>query len=124
MADVLLIDDSETMRASVRQVLEGGGISCAEAENGLKAVEIFEANPDFKLVISDYNMPELDGIATIQKIRSLPKGDKVMVFMLTTESSPDLKDLGKSVGVKAWVTKPFNDEKFLAAVKKMISMVS
>lgn len=123
MTDVLLIDDSETMRASVRQVLEGGGISCSEAENGLKAIELFEANPDFKLVISDYNMPELDGIATIQKIRSLPKGDKVMVFMLTTESSPDLKDLGKSVGVKAWVTKPFNDDKFLAAVKKMISMV-
>lgn len=122
MAIVLLIDDSETMRASVRKLLESNGVSCCEAENGIVAQEVFKSNPDIKLVITDYNMPEIDGVATIKKIRELPNGKEVQVFMLTTESSPDLKNLGKEVGVRAWVTKPFNDEKFLAAVKKMIGI--
>jgi two-component system chemotaxis response regulator CheY len=122
MANVLLIDDSETMRASVRKLLESNGVSCCEAENGIVAQEVFKSNPDIKLVITDYNMPEIDGVATIKKIRELPNGKEVQVFMLTTESSPDLKSLGKEVGVRAWVTKPFNDEKFLAAVKKMLGI--
>ena len=122
MAIVLLIDDSETMRASVRKLLESNGVSCCEAENGIVAQEVFKSNPDIKLVITDYNMPEIDGVATIKKIREVPNGKEVQVFMLTTESSPDLKNLGKEVGVRAWVTKPFNDEKFLAAVKKMIGI--
>jgi two-component system chemotaxis response regulator CheY len=122
MAIVLLIDDSETMRASVRKLLEGNGISCCEAENGIVAQKVFKSNPDIKLVITDYNMPEIDGVATVKKIRELPNGKEVNVFMLTTESSPDLKNLGKEVGVRAWVTKPFNEEKFLAAVKKMLGI--
>lgn len=122
MAIVLLIDDSGTLRASVRKLLEGNGVSCCEAENGIVAQEVFKSNPDIKLVITDYNMPEIDGVATVKKIRELPNGKEVNVFMLTTESSPDLKSLGKEVGVRAWVTKPFNEEKFLAAVKKILGI--
>jgi two-component system chemotaxis response regulator CheY len=122
MALVLLIDDSQTLRASVKKLLETNGVPCCEAENGIVAQEIFAKDPEIKLVISDYNMPEIDGIATIRKIREQPAGKDVLVFMLTTESSPDLKKIGKDVGVKAWVTKPFNEEKFLAAVKKMLGI--
>lgn len=122
MADVLVVDDSETMRASVRKILEEGGISCKEADNGLSAIQAFEADSNYKLIITDYNMPEMDGITAIEKIRGMSGGDKVIVFMLTTESSPDLKNLGKAVGIKAWITKPFNEAKFLAAVKKMLAI--
>lgn len=120
MADVLVVDDSETMRASVERILTEGGISSIGADNGVAAVESFEKNPAVKLIVTDYNMPEMDGITAIEKIRQLPGGDKVLVFMLTTESSPELKSMGKAVGVKAWITKPFNEAKFLAAVKKML----
>jgi two-component system chemotaxis response regulator CheY len=67
-------------------------------------------------------MPEMDGIAMIRKIRQMPKGADVAVFILTTESSPDLKSLGKEVGIKAWVTKPFNEEKLIMAVKKILGL--
>jgi len=123
MATVLLVDDSETLRISVKKVLESAGITIHEAENGVKGVECWSANgSNIQLIMTDYNMPEMDGITMIRKIRELPNGKDVVVFMLTTESSPDLKALGKEVGVKAWVTKPFNDEKLLTAVKKMIGM--
>jgi two-component system, chemotaxis family, chemotaxis protein CheY len=122
MALVLLIDDSQTLRSSVKKLLESNGVSCCEADNGMIAQEVFVNDPEIKLIITDYNMPELDGIATVRKIRQLPGGKDVMVFMLTTESSPDLKNLGKDVGVKAWVTKPYNEEKFMMAVKKILGL--
>jgi two-component system chemotaxis response regulator CheY len=103
-------------------MLDGAAISSCEADNGQHGLDAFKANADVKLIITDYNMPEMDGITMIRKIRELGNGKDVNVFMLTTESSPDLKALGKEVGVKAWVTKPFNEEKLLAAIKKMLGM--
>ena len=122
MGLVLVVDDSETLRLSVKKMLEGAGIANCEAENGQRGLETFKANADVKLIITDYNMPEMDGITMIRKIRELGNGKDVNVFMLTTESSPDLKALGKEVGIKAWVTKPFNEEKLIGAIKKMIGM--
>jgi two-component system chemotaxis response regulator CheY len=123
MPTVLLVDDSETLRTSVKKVLEAAGINTLEAENGVKGLESWGQNgAGVQLIITDYNMPEMDGISMVRKIREFPNGKDVIVFMLTTESSPDLKALGKDVGVKAWVTKPFNEEKLLGAVKKMVGM--
>ena len=70
MADVLVVDDSETMRASVERILTEGGISSIGADNGVAAVESFEKNPDVKLIVTDYNMPEMDGITAIEKLGS------------------------------------------------------
>ena len=122
MASVMVVDDSETLRMSVKKMLDGAGITYCEADNGQRGVETFKTNPDVKLIITDYNMPEMDGITMVRKLRELPTGKDVNVFMLTTESSPDLKALGKEVGIKAWVTKPFNEEKLVAAIKKMLGM--
>ena len=120
MAEVLVVDDSETMRLAVEKVLNDAGISTVSAENGVAAIACFEKNPSVKLIVSDYNMPEMDGVSAIEKIRKLPGGDKVLVFMLTTETSPELKASGKAVGVKAWITKPLNDSKFLAVVQRVL----
>ena len=123
MATVMVVDDSETLRISVKKLLESAGISVIEADNGARGVDAWKAsNGNVQLVVTDYNMPEMDGIMMVRKLRELQGGKDVIVFMLTTESSPDLKNLGREVGVKAWVTKPFNDEKFMLAVKKMLGM--
>ena len=123
MAKVMIVDDSETLRLSVKKMLETGGLEVLEADNGAKGLEVFRNNSEvIKLILTDYNMPEMDGIAMVRKIRELPKGADVAVFMLTTESSPDLKALGKEANVKAWVTKPFNEEKLIVAIKKMMAV--
>ena len=116
----LVVDDSETLRIALAGLLEEGGLKVLQAENGAQGVEVWQAeNANINLVITDYNMPEMDGITMVRKIRTLPNGADVLVFMLTTESSPDLKTLGKEVGVKAWITKPYNGEKVLLAIKKL-----
>jgi len=123
MPKVMIVDDSETLRLSVKKMLESGGLEVLEADNGAKGLEVFRNNSEvIKLILTDYNMPEMDGIAMVRKIREIPKGGEVAVFMLTTESSPDLKSLGKEANVKAWVTKPFNEEKLIVAIKKMMGV--
>ena len=123
MAKVMIVDDSETLRNSLLKLLTGAGLEVVEAADGAKGVDLWGVHgQDVALIITDYNMPEMDGITMVKKIRALPKGAEVAVFMLTTESSPDLKASGKEVGVKAWVTKPFNDEKLVGAVKKMLGV--
>jgi two-component system chemotaxis response regulator CheY len=121
MAKVMIVDDSETLRNSLLKLLTGAGLEVVEAADGAKGVALWGVHgEDVALIMTDYNMPEMDGITMVKKIRGLPKGAEVAVFMLTTESSPDLKASGKEVGVKAWLTKPFNDEKLLMAVKKVL----
>lgn len=121
MPKVMIVDDSETLRNSLAKLLIGAGVEAVEAGDGVQGIALWGVHgPDIGLIVTDYNMPEMDGITMIRKIRGLPKGAEVPVFMLTTESSPDLKASGKEVGVKAWVTKPFNDEKLIMAVKKML----
>jgi len=116
----MIVDDSDTLRGQLLKLLQSNGFEVVEANNGAKGVEVFGAiGGAVNLIITDYNMPELDGLGMIRKIRALPKGDAVPVFMLTTESSPELKNAGKEIGVRAWVTKPFSDEKLIMAIKKV-----
>ena len=123
MAMVMIVDDSETLRIAVKRALESNNIKVIEADNGVKGLEQWQSHQgQIQLVITDYNMPEMDGITMVRKLREKADGKDVVVFMLTTESSPDLKNLGREVGVKAWVTKPFNEEKLIAAVKKILGM--
>jgi len=117
---IMIVDDSDTLRGQLLKLLQSNGFEVVEANNGAKGVEVFGAiGGAVNLIITDYNMPELDGLGMIRKIRALPKGDAVPVFMLTTESSPELKNAGKEIGVRAWVTKPFSDEKLIMAIKKV-----
>lgn len=120
MLKIMIVDDSDTLRGQLLKLLQSNGFEVVEANNGAKGVEVFGAiGGAVNLIITDYNMPELDGLGMIRKIRALPKGDAVPVFMLTTESSPELKNAGKEIGVRAWVTKPFSDEKLIMAIKKV-----
>lgn len=119
---ILLVDDSETLRKQVSSVLTSGGFEVIEAEDGVKGLEKFGSNKDrISMIICDVNMPEMDGLTMLERISGDATNPKVPIFMLTTESSANMKSRGKAAGVMAWVTKPFVHEKLLAAVNKVLA---
>jgi two-component system, chemotaxis family, chemotaxis protein CheY len=117
---ILIVDDSEMVRTQVKQAIEGEGFQAIEAVNGVDGLNKLQGNPDLKLIICDVNMPEMDGLTMCSKVREKDQFKEIPIFMLTTESSPDMKKQGKEAGVKAWMTKPFNPEKMVAAIKKVV----
>jgi two-component system chemotaxis response regulator CheY len=121
MAKILIIDDSETVRMEVRETLETGGHEVFEAIDGVEGLSQFKNIPGIQMAICDVNMPNMDGITMCGKVKEDESIAKIPIIMLTTESSPDLKARGKEAGVLAWMIKPFNGEKMLAAITKVLS---
>ncbi|XLM21440.1 response regulator [Chromobacterium piscinae] len=116
---ILIVDDSTTLRQVVRMTLVGAGYEVLEAGNGKEALDILDGRK-IHLIISDVNMPVLDGIELLKNIKQLPHYKFTPVIMLTTESSEDKKREGKEAGAKAWVVKPFQPPALLTAVSKLI----
>lgn len=115
---VLVVDDSSAIRQSVAFVLDQAGYSVVQAEDGLDALSKLDGTP-FQLIITDVNMPKLDGIALTAKIRENPEYKFVPIVVLTTESQASKMDEGKAAGATGWIVKPFNADKLLAVVKKL-----
>lgn len=120
MAKILVIDDSEAIRLAVRKDLELEGHEVSEADNGMAGLEILKKNHDYQLIISDYNMPKLDGISMCKKIHEDPEINTIPIFLLTTASTIRLKTIGKEAGVTAWIIKPHDTSKLINAVRKVI----
>jgi two-component system chemotaxis response regulator CheY len=116
---VLIVDDSASLRQLVKITLTGAGYDVIEAENGEKGLAQFDGKK-IHLVISDVNMPIMDGITFVTKMKALAAYKFTPVIMLTTESSSDMKAKGQAAGAKAWVVKPFKPEMILAAVAQLI----
>ena len=121
MAKILIVDDSETLRSQVAKELAGAGHDVIEAIHGVNGLEMLNANSGIELIICDVNMPEMDGLTMISKVHQDERFNKIPIFMLTTESSAEMKVQGKENGVIAWVTKPFVAAKLLAAIDKVLS---
>ena len=117
---ILVVDDSLSVRQMVTGTLEGGGYEVSEAKDGAEALEQFRQDP-VDLVITDLNMPKLDGIGLIKELRALPGCRFLPIIMLTTESHEEKKQEGKRAGVSGWLVKPFRPEQILAVVKMVIS---
>jgi len=118
---VLVIDDSETIRAHVGQVLRGAGYDVLEASDGLMgAFTIRERAADLCLVICDINMPRLDGLEMLEVLRG--QYPKLPILMLTTESRVDKVERAKKAGAKAWIIKPFKPELLVEAVTKLTAL--
>ncbi|MGE0525704.1 MAG: response regulator [Bdellovibrionales bacterium] len=115
----MIIDDSETLRAQLRRCLEDSGYLVVEGIDGLDGLDRIQQESVIDLIICDVNMPKMDGLTMISKLRQMDKWKATPVLMLTTESGADLKAKGKEVGVRAWVTKPYNQEALLNAIKKI-----
>jgi len=115
---VLAVDDSKTMRDMVLFTLRKAGFEALEAEDGQEALKIINASK-IDLLITDLNMPNLDGFGLIQEVRTGHKNNYVPILMLTTESDPSKKERGKSLGATGWIVKPFNPEKLIQVVNKV-----
>lgn len=120
MSKIIIIDDSEVSRFETRKTLEHGGYQVIEAVDGIDGYACVKKHPEAKLIICDMNMPKMDGISMCGKIRELPEINKIPIFMLTTESTPTVKQRGKEVGIVAWIIKPFVPDTLLSAIKKII----
>lgn len=120
MQSVLAVDDSASIRVLVNHVLNGAGYKVVLAEDGLEALDYARKN-DVDLVLTDINMPNLDGIGLIEALRNLPNYKFVPLLVLTTESGSDMKMRGKAAGATGWIVKPFNPDQLIATIKKVIS---
>jgi two-component system chemotaxis response regulator CheY len=119
MARILAVDDSAAMRQMVGITLAGAGHQVEQAIDGCQALEIAEKQK-FDLVITDVNMPNMDGITLVRELRTLAAYKFTPMLVLTTEASPDKKMQGKQAGATGWLVKPFNPEKLLATIAKVL----
>ena len=119
MAAILVVDDSTTMRQMVAFTLASAGHQVTEAPDGNQALGLARQKK-FDLVITDVNMPGMNGIDLVQSLRGLPECKFIPILVLTTEAGAELKQKGKSAGATGWIVKPFNPELLLATLKKVL----
>lgn len=117
---ILVVDDSASLRQVVRIALRAEGYDVIEACDGRDALTKLNGQK-LHLMISDVNMPHMDGISFVKAAKQLPAYKYTPIIMLTTESGDDKKAAGKAAGAKAWVTKPFHPDRILSAVSQLIS---
>jgi len=116
---ILVVDDSASLRQVVSIALKSAGYDVMEAVDGRDALGKLNGSK-IHLIISDVNMPNMDGITFVKEMKKLPDYKFTPVIMLTTESQESKKQEGQAAGAKAWVVKPFAPQQMLAAVSKLI----
>jgi len=116
---ILTVDDSKSMRMLLRSALTQRGYVVHEAEDGVEALEWLCQNEPH-LVITDINMPRLDGFGLIETLRAQTRWDSTPILVLTTESSDDKKARARKAGATGWIVKPFDPEKLASAVRRVI----
>lgn len=117
---VLVVDNSPTMRQMVAFTLKNAGYDVVEAGNGKEAVGKLNGGAKPALVVTDLNMPEMDGITLITEIRKMAAFKFTPILMLTTESADDKKKAGQTAGATGWIVKPFNPEQMLKVIQKVL----
>lgn len=116
---ILAVDDSPSMRKMVAFTLTGAGYQVVEAVDGQDALDKAQLQ-SFDLVLTDQNMPKLDGLGLTRKLREHPKFKTTPILMLTTESSDLMKQAGKAAGATGWLVKPFDPARLIEVIKKVI----
>ena len=117
---IMIVDDSASLRQVVGIALRGAGYEVIEACDGQDALAKLNANSKVHLIISDVNMPNMDGIAFVKAAKQMPNLKFTPVIMLTTEAQESKKQEGQAAGAKAWIVKPFQPAQMLAAVAKLV----
>jgi two-component system chemotaxis response regulator CheY len=116
---ILTIDDSKAVRDMVMFTLEPEEYRVVAAENGSEGLDVMRAECP-ALVITDLNMPVMNGLDFITNARTEPAGTGIPIVMLTTESSPEMKEKGKAAGATGWINKPFDADKLIAVTRKLL----
>jgi len=115
---VLIVDDSETVRQHVSRSLIGAGFGTIEAADGVEGL-VRALTEDVSLVLLDVNMPRLNGLDMLDRMREDPKGAALPVLMLTTEAQPSMIERAKKAGAKGWMIKPVKPELLVSAVSRL-----
>jgi two-component system chemotaxis response regulator CheY len=113
---VMAVDDSATVRKVLQATLISAGYEVVEAGDGADALEKLGSD-SVDMLVTDLNMPNVDGIGLIQEVRQKPGNRFMPIIMLTSESQPEKKSAGKAAGASGWITKPFNPDQLLAVVR-------
>jgi two-component system chemotaxis response regulator CheY len=116
---ILAVDDSASIRQMVAFTLKSAGYDVVEAVDGQDGLDKAKAKA-VNLVLTDQNMPRMDGISLVKQLRALPQHRSTPILMLTTESSDQMKAQGKAAGATGWLVKPFDPTKLLEVVRKVI----
>jgi two-component system chemotaxis response regulator CheY len=119
MHSILAVDDSPSMRQMVCFTLKNAGFNVVEAVDGQDAWEKASGR-DFQLVLTDQNMPRMDGISLTKKLRETPRFKTTPILILTTESSDEMKQKGRAAGATGWLVKPFDPTKLIEVIGKVI----
>src|SRR5512142_699963 len=118
--NIMIVDDSASLRQVVAIALKGAGSEVVEASDGKDALGKLNGTR-FNLIISDVNMPNMDGVTFLTELKKLPEHKFTPVIMLTTEGAEEMKQRGREAGAKAWVVKPFKPDQMLDAVSRLIA---
>ncbi|GFE84571.1 Fis family transcriptional regulator [Steroidobacter agaridevorans] len=116
---ILAVDDSASMRQMVRYTLEGAGYEVVQAADGVEALDLAKTR-GVDLVLTDVNMPRMDGITLVKELRGLDSYKFTPMLVLTTESGPETKQRGKQAGATGWIVKPFNPDQLLATIARVL----
>lgn len=116
---ILAVDDSGSLRQMVVFSLKAAGYQVTEAVDGMDGLQKAKEKV-YDLVLTDQNMPRMDGLALIRSLRILPEYQKVPILMLTTEASDEMKSKGRAAGANGWLVKPFDPQKLTEVVRKVI----
>ena len=120
---ILIVDDSNTARASVEYTLKKGSYEVLSADDGTTGLEVLGKSPTIDMIITDLNMPKMDGIEFIKNVRKFDQYKYTPILMLTTESQDEKKMEGKAAGASGWLVKPFNPTQLLDVVKRFLNCV-
>ena len=116
---ILAVDDSASMRQMVRYTLEGAGYEVVQAADGVEPLDLAKTR-GVDLVLTDVNMPRMDGITLVKELRGLDSYKFTPMLVLTTESGPETKQRGKQAGATGWIVKPFNPDQLLATIARVL----
>eukprot|EP00873_Tetraselmis_striata_P031621 jgi/Tetstr1/451885/TSEL_038921.t1 len=116
---VLTVDDSRTILAMLHHTLTNAGFEVLQAENGQVGLDVL-GREDVDVVITDINMPVMDGIEFIRQVRATGKHQSLPILILTTETSQDKRDQGRAAGGTGWIVKPFDPEKLISVINKVV----
>ncbi len=117
---ILIVDDSPSIRQMVKVTLASANYDVTVAEDGVEALDLCLVN-DYDFVLTDQNMPNMDGLTLIKSLRNQPEYASKPIVMLTTEASANMKEKGRAAGATGWMVKPFDPEKLLMVAEKVLA---
>jgi two-component system chemotaxis response regulator CheY len=116
---VLVVDDSSTVRQQVSLALRQAGFDTVEAADGVEGIATIEANRAISMVVCDVNMPNMNGLDMVEKVKSRPEHKALPILMLTTEGQPSMIKRAKQAGAVGWIVKPFDANQLVDAAKHL-----